>query len=172
MLRRVNVLYTKGIKILCTAELGISLLALAAMVGLNTVEIVRRYCFGLSIVWVQEATALFLVWFTFMGFSMITYAKKDIYIDFIVDAIPGRAHRAVKLFVILANVVFILLFIYCSCRLFLTQGGQTSIVARYPMRLRTAAPLLCGITLLLIYIEVLRDFFFRKEAGKNGGIEG
>lgn len=168
MLHRINAFYSRCVKALCTVELGISVLSLAAMVILNTVEIVRRYVWGLSIVWVQEVTVLFLVWFTFMGFSMITYMKKDIYIDFIVDRFPNKARRIVKLLVILANILFIVLFLDCSLRLFLIQGGQTSIVARYPMQYRSVAPLINAVTLLLIYLEVFRDFILQKTSHSEG----
>ena len=171
MLRQISSFYSKFVKILCTVQLGISVLALGAMVALNTFEIIRRYFWGLSIVWVQEATVLFLVWFTFMGFSMITYAKKDIYIDFIVEMFPRKVRPVVKLLIILANIVFIVLFIDCSYRLFLVQGGQTSIVARYPMRFRSAAPLINAVTLLLIYIEVLKNFFSKQPEKQTGGVE-
>jgi len=158
MFKRIDSICAKGLKALCYTELTISVLSLVAMVVLNAFEIVRRYFWGLSLVWVQEITVLFMVWFTFMGFSMITYAKKDIYIDFLVEKMPRPAKKTVELLTILASLVFIVLYTYFTWKLFLSQGVQTTIVAKYPMRYRTMAPLINGITLLFIYIGLLKDW--------------
>jgi len=169
MLERIDAICAKGLKTLCYTELALSVLSLVAMVVLNTVEIVRRYFWGLSIVWVQEVTVLFMVWFTFMGFSMITYAKKDIYIDFLVEKLPGHGKRAVELLTILASMVFIVLYTYYTWKLFQSQGAQTTIVAKYPMRYRTMAPFINGITLLFIYIGLLKNWILGLKHKTVGG---
>jgi len=159
--------FSKLLRILCNAQQKLSIIALLAMVTLNTVEILRRYLFGASIIWVQEITVLLLVWFTFMGFSKITYDKNDIYIDLLVVKAPYPLRRALRIFVALLAFAFTVVYTYYTFRLCLQQGAQTTIVAKHPIVWRSIAPLINGFSMMLIFLGQLWDTIMGKNEIKG-----
>lgn len=160
--------YDKFVAALCKAQLALSVTALLAMVSLNAVEIARRYFFSLSIVWVQEVTVLLLLWFTFMGFSYVTYAKMDIYITLFVNKLSPPVAKSVVTFVTLVILLFLCVYTYYTMTLFFTQFGQTTVVARHPISWRTLAPLINGATMILVFVKNLRECLFpiKTQAGE------
>lgn len=164
----INNICSKFLKHLCDIQMKISLFSLVFMVLLNTFEIFRRFFFGLSIIWVQDITTLCLIWFTFTGFSKISYDKTDIYIEALLKKLPLTVRKFTKLFTIICCMFFSAIFFYFALRLFQSQYGQVSIVAKYPIGFRTAAAVLNGFTLVMINIGELKEWILTNSRKKEG----
>ena len=159
MLKKVDRIWLGFLKALCHAELGISLLCLVGIVGLNSFEIFRRQLFGISIIWVQEVTIFLMVWFTFMGFCYVSYSKKDIYITFLREKLPPTGQFVVRLIVIAGILVYLVPFTEYTWKLIFSQLGSFSSVARYPLWWKSAAALVGGVSLILVFVDELKDLF-------------
>lgn len=131
-------------------QTGIALLALALMVVINVAEIVSRSFFSFSFVWVQEVTLLLSCWAFFLGFSSITYHRKDIVILMFVDKLPGNLRRLAFIFATVGNAVFMVILAYSSYRLMLMQEGDSTMVVRIPTGLYTLSLIIASVSILWI----------------------
>lgn len=156
--------YKKLLKWLCDIQNVLAVVSLCTMIVLNAVEIFRRYFLGKSWIWIQEVTILFLVCFTFFGFSKVTFDRNDIAIDLILSKLKLKARKALQLILYVLVFVFCAVYTYYTYRLLLSQQGQLTLVARYPIMLRTIPPLINGISLTLIYFREIYDLLTGKEA--------
>lgn len=93
---------SKILQYACNIQHAVSITALIAMVVLNSIEIIRRFFFGLSWVWIQEYTILLLVIFTFCGFSKVVYDKNDVTIDLLTGHIPNTIRKVIQICVYLS----------------------------------------------------------------------
>ncbi|HEX7271894.1 MAG TPA: TRAP transporter small permease [Casimicrobiaceae bacterium] len=90
--------------------LAVALFAL--MFGVVILQVALRYVFNHPLVWTDEAAAYFLVWISFLGWTMASRKRIHIGIAFVVERLPGGARRALHAFWAAAAVVFaIVLFV-------------------------------------------------------------
>ena len=151
---------SKILQYACNIQHAVSITALIAMVVLNSIEIIRRFFFGLSWVWIQEYTILLLVIFTFCGFSKVVYDKNDVTIDLITGHIPNTIRKVIQICVYLSIICFCCIYTYYTYELLLSQAGQTTPVAHYPMQWRTIPALINGVSMTFIYLGELKDCLF------------
>lgn len=154
--------YRKALKAICDIQNVIAIAALLGMIGLNSVEIFRRYFFGKSWIWIQEITVLLLVFFTFFGFSKVVYDKNDIAIDLVLSKLPPFGRKTLQLALYLLVLAFCVIYSFYSYKLVLAQAAQVTVIARHPMNWRTIPALVNGITMCLIYIQEIIDTLFEK----------
>lgn len=156
--------YKKLLKWLCDIQNILAVISLCAMIGLNTVEIFRRYFLGKSWIWIQEVTILFLVCFTFFGFSKVVFDRNDITIALVLSRLKPGSRKVLQLALYVLVFVFCVTYTHYTYRLLLSQRGQLTLVARYPIMLRTIPPLINGASLVLIYFREIYDLITGKEA--------
>lgn len=74
--------------------------ALIAMMGamalLVFANVVMRYAFNFSIVWVEEVTRYLMVWVGFLGSGLVLRYGAHIAVDTFQDLLPQRAARALR----------------------------------------------------------------------------
>ncbi len=131
-------------------QTAIAITALALMVVINVAEIVSRFFFNFSLVWVQEVTLLLSCWAFFLGFSSISYYRKDIVILMFVQKLPGHLRRVAEFFAPFANAVFMLILAYSSFRLMLMQEGDSTMVVRIPTSLYTCSLLIASLSIFWV----------------------
>ena len=78
--------------------------ALVLMVSVTTVEVVRRYIFGMSFVWAEELVKFLLVGLTFIGGAGAFRAGAMAYLDLITSRLNEKWNKIIKL---VNNVVII-----------------------------------------------------------------
>ncbi|OPL09570.1 MAG: hypothetical protein AVO33_00310 [delta proteobacterium ML8_F1] len=149
-------------------QLGISMISLVAVIGINFIEILGRYLFNSSLVWVQDVSLLFMVWMIFPGSSVIAYQKRDVVITLLTDVLPERANKHLDYFKNGAVSLFFLVFSYYTLTLFLKQQGQTTVTASLPLQWYTLSLLINSSYVFLVY---LREFML-DITGKNLEKEG
>ncbi|MDF3003212.1 MAG: putative transporter, partial [Bacillota bacterium] len=71
--------------------------ALVLMVFITSMEVFRRYLFGVSFVWAEELVKFLLVGVTFIGGAAAFRSGGMAYLDLITSRLKGKADKAVKL---------------------------------------------------------------------------
>jgi len=80
----------------------------ALMFGVIVLQIALRYVFNHPLVWTDEAAQYFLVWVSFLGWTMAARRRIHIGINVLVDRLPARWRRALHLLWCAAGVSFAL----------------------------------------------------------------
>lgn len=98
-------------KILGTIEDFLGVTFLAGMVILIFMQVVLRYCFNHALNWSEEGARYLMIWCTGFGISASVRVGANIGIQAIVDALPGKAGKAVRL---LCEVLTLLIFAFLT----------------------------------------------------------
>ena len=93
----------------CSAELRPFCWSLS--VALNFVNVVGRYCFGVSIHWAEEMMLYLMVGCVFLGNGVVAWSGRQIRMDVIVGMMPPKARAALDLFSELLFIVTALLIV-------------------------------------------------------------
>jgi len=132
---------------------NIAMFIFLGMIALNVWEVFSRYAIGRSIFWIQEVTLLMLTYVVFLGFTSLTYYKKDINVAFIMENLPKGFQRVISII----GKCFVLFFLSYFSRyayiLFIRQIGDVSLVARIPLHFYTLPLVISGGTMLIIYFR-------------------
>ncbi len=92
-------------------ELLLGALLIILMVGIMVAEVVMRYVFNNSIIWVQEFVILLFIWMVMLGGSAASMTKTHVTITTFSQRMPKRARQVLQLFVslvILAVLAYLL----------------------------------------------------------------
>ncbi len=116
----------RKIGIVASLATGVSCLLLGAMVLLNATEIVSRYLFGGSLVWVQEITLFFVVWATYLGLIAATYDEKEIRINLLTSFLPHKIKLFVSFVEKFAILIVISIALYQSVNLMIGQWPRST----------------------------------------------
>lgn len=150
-------------------ECDFALILLALAIVLNAYEIFQRNVFGKSFIWLQEYSTLMLLWFALLGMCKIVYERQDICVDLFVKKFPQGIQNVIHLIVYALVAAFMAVATYYTWKLFLSQSGNYTIVARYPLQLRSLALLIgfvtMGINNAACFIGGLRDLVRTNEKG-------
>jgi len=80
---------------------------MAVMAVLVFANVVSRYLFNFSIIWVEELTRYMMVWVGFIGSGLVLRFGAHIAVDVFQDLLPARAARALRaLIVVILAVTF------------------------------------------------------------------
>lgn len=133
---------------------------LVGMISINILEIISRFVFRYSFVWVQEATLLLACWSIFLGFSVITYKKKDIAVHILVQYLPASLKRAVLALTAVINVLFLAVLAYSAMRLLTLQAEQVTLVIGFPVTLYNYPLIIAALSAMLAnLLDVFRGVF-------------
>ena len=150
-------------------ESHVALILLSVAIILNAYEIFQRNVLGKSFIWIQEISTLMLLWFALLGMSKIVNENVDIYVDLFIKKFPLSLRKVINVVVYAAITVVLVLIIYNTWLLLTSQLGTTSIVAKYPLWLRSAA-LLIGMSTMAI--KYFASFIGSVAAILHSGKEG
>jgi TRAP-type C4-dicarboxylate transport system permease small subunit len=131
-----------------------------------SVQIVLRYCFGNSLIWVEEVVVYFNVWIGFLGISYCVRYKNDMRID--VSAILPKNFAKILRFI--SDGILFLSYLYLGNTGIkvvraLMRTHQKSPAARIPMYFVYSA-LLVGC--ILATIRFLQRFYLYVRQAKKG----
>ena len=119
------------------AQGWVALILLGLALVLNAYEIFQRNLFRKSFIWLQEYSTLMLLWFAMLGTSKIVYDDQDIVVDLFVSKFPAALRKIVSVIVDVLVIAFVVVALKETYTLFLSQRGNTTIVAQYPLALRS-----------------------------------
>lgn len=101
-------------KILGTIEDALGVLFLAGMVILIFMQVVLRWVFGSALNWSEEAARYLMIWCTGFGISASVRKGANIGIQAIVDALPQRLEKIVRLICELLTLAIFIFLTYAS----------------------------------------------------------
>ncbi|HHV79544.1 MAG TPA: TRAP transporter small permease [Firmicutes bacterium] len=88
--------------------------AFGIMTLVTSVEVIRRYIFGLSFPWAEELVRFLLVWVTFIGGSVAFKRGELVYLDLFVDKLSPTFKKVAKGIVTAVTLVFLLITLWLS----------------------------------------------------------
>lgn len=139
----------------------ISIAALVCCILLNSYEIFSRLMLGASNYWIQDATSFCMVWFVFLGMIDITWEKKDIYIELLLDAVSEGVSRIIKIAIHILTASFTTFVSYKITQYMQLNIGKKMTTAPIPQNANTIAMLICMIfmTMFAVYdlMRLLRN---------------
>nr|WP_142411103.1 TRAP transporter small permease subunit [Clostridium sp. Marseille-P7770] len=117
----------------------IAVVALVAAIVLNAYEILQRNLWGNSFIWIQEISVLLMLWFAMLGLPKVANDNADICLDLFINKLPPSARKIVDLLVAAMLVFMNYILLVNLYKLYLSQGNNVTIVARYPLKFRSYA---------------------------------
>lgn len=64
-----------------------------AMTGLAVLQVVLRYVFASSLIWVEEVSVIIMLWMTWLGVSVLWLTQSHIAVDFLTSRLSQRINR-------------------------------------------------------------------------------
>ena len=74
-----------------TAALGTCVIA---MTGLAVLQVILRYVFAASLIWVEEVSVIIMLWMTWLGVTVLWLTRSHIAVDFLTGRLSQRTNRA------------------------------------------------------------------------------
>ena len=93
--------------------LGFSLgLCATTMAGLAVLQVILRYVFASSLMWVEEASVIIMLWMTWLGGSLLWLTKSHIVVDLLTNQFSPRIQKTIAslidvLVIILTGTLFV-----------------------------------------------------------------
>lgn len=82
--------FQKVIIRLLTAALGLCVMTMA---GLAVLQVVLRYVFSSTLIWVEEVSVILMLWMTWLGVTVLWLTHKHIAVDFLTARLPRGTNR-------------------------------------------------------------------------------
>jgi TRAP-type transport system small permease protein len=109
--------------------------AFIAAVGLNFINVIGRYGFGISILSADELQIFIMVFMTFLGAAVVAWRGQHLRMDVVVNALPAPLRRLVRI-VELVVIVILATFVLWNSTFYAEQMfsfGRVSDMGRVPM---------------------------------------
>lgn len=124
-------------------------LLLAVMVVLVFGNVVLRYGFSASIGWVEELSRYMMVWLAWLAIGLAYRSGAHIALDFLENALPEAAARALRAFTLVTMIGFFGALIYLGGQYAIFSWGDETPMLRLPFGLiRLAIPVGSAVMLL------------------------
>lgn len=138
---------------------------MATMATLVFVNVVSRYMFNHSIIWVEELTQYQMIWITWLGAGLALREGRHVAVDVFEAMMPPGLRRAVRVVIGAAMLAFLATLVVLGLRIAEFTWTQETPVLQIP----TGVPylgvpigaLVCGLHLVLVF----RDFVERRFEG-------
>ncbi len=136
-------------------------------------NVVSRYVFNYSLVWVEELTQYQMIWITWLGAGLALREGRHVAVDLLQDALPARLRRIVRWGIVATMLAFLLALAWYGVQIVAFSWDQET-----PMLgLRTGIPYLgipIGAAVFALHLVLFaRDFVeHRFEHIEEAGAEG
>jgi TRAP-type C4-dicarboxylate transport system permease small subunit len=135
---------------------------MGSMAALVFANVVSRYVYNHSIIWVEELTQYQMIWITYLGAGLALRQGRHVAVELIEDLLPAGLRRGLRVFIGLAILGFLLAAAWFGFQIVAFTWNQETPV----MNIRTGIPylgvpigaLVCALHLVLVF----RDFVERR----------
>lgn len=142
-------------------------LSLAVLVVLTFGQVVGRYVFGSSYGWVEELSIVILCWTAWTTACLLLKDNRHLMVNVVVDRLPGKYRRLVRLSMVVVVFFFLLIVIYASKGTIEAMAGITFISFPLPINIKFySVPV--GAALLAYY--VIRSLFSEFRGAQHGDL--
>ena len=130
------------IRALLTLETAVAGLATAGVVLCVIWGVFTRYITAQPAVWTAELSGILFTWIVFLGATAAFHEDQHIRVGLLVDILPIRARRVIRLLVDLLMIAFLIYAAWLSYVMMLKGATRPSPILRIPFSLVYLAPLL------------------------------
>ena len=107
---------------------------MATMALLVFVNVVSRYVFNYSIIWVEELTQYQMIWIAYLGAGLALREGRHVAVDTLQDLLPARLRRFVRLAIWFAIAVFLVTLTILGFQIAAFTWNQETPVHEHPHR--------------------------------------
>lgn len=124
---------------------------------LLTLNVIGRYCFGVSLKWAEELTNYIIIWITFLAGVVCLRKGMQISMDAVVLQFSDSKQEVIKKITNTVGLIFSLIIVWFGFKLTLMafSTGQVSPALMVPMYIPYAVLPLSGIFMALEYLEFI-----------------
>ena len=138
--------------------------ALALMASIVFIQVINRNIIGGSFKWVEELSAMCMIWITFLGAALATTLNAHTRIELFVALLPKRLSQAIFAFGDLACAIFSIALCYYSYPLIVANLHTMSPAMKLPLAINyivffVSAFLIC----IFMILRAIEDFKGKKE---------
>jgi TRAP-type C4-dicarboxylate transport system permease small subunit len=105
---------------------------MATMSVLVFANVVSRYVFNASIIWVEELTQYQMIWITYLGAGLALREGRHVAVEVLQDVLPPALRRYVRWFVALAMLAFLVTLAVLGFRIVQFTWNQETPVMNIP----------------------------------------
>lgn len=139
----------KAIKRLADAIGMIAGILFIALFILNIIQILNRYLFGISFLWIPDLTRMLFVWVVFLGGATAYIRGQHLMIDFVKNKFSQKAIKGADALIDLGMAAFLILLIIKGIRITLVRLNIPYDAWEVPTAIAyVAVPVACLIMLL------------------------
>ncbi len=145
---------------------GLSMAILAVIVLVTVAGVFMRYVAGMPFTWLEELQQALMVWFTFLGASVLMQEDKHISMNFLVVRFPARVQYAFGLFrMIIMTAVLVFLFVWGILLLFIARQKITPSLGIPYTFIDVAVP----VSAAAMLVHLFRGFANRNAVDRDSG---
>jgi TRAP-type C4-dicarboxylate transport system permease small subunit len=141
---------------------GLVVALMASMATLVFINVVTRYVFSHSIIWVEELTQYEMIWVAYLGAGLALREGRHVAVDTLQDHLPAGARKALRTLIALAIAAFLLILIVLGVQIAAFTWNQETPVLNMPTGLPYLAVPLGAAGLLLNLLMFWRRFVARE----------
>lgn len=148
-------------KILENLEEYIAVISLLVTSLLVFMQVVLRYGFNSSLIWVEEAARYIIIWFIFIGSSIAVREKAHATVDAVVTFLPPLFKTIFSILANLAGIVFCIIVVWSGFEMVsgVIKYGNITPAMGIPMAIPYLAVPVGGCLMLIRFIQLLvKDF--------------
>lgn len=135
---------------------------MASMAVLVFANVVSRYLFNHSVIWVEEFTQYQMIWITWLGAGLALREGRHVAVDLLQDALPETTRRLVRAAIAATMLAFLLALAWYGVRIVAFTWDQETPM----MGIRTGIPYL-GIPIGALVFALHLVLFFREFVGQR-----
>lgn len=142
-------------------------------VGIMFVGVVSRYIFNHPLTFVDEVGPIFIVWSTFVGYSIALRKDEHIKMDILYVAVKGKWKRAMDLFSYICGAAFAFFMMRYGFLAMMMQRNMNRVtqILEIPVWITYLIIPFIGAVLLIRYIGMIVAFFRPRGAESGSGSE-
>lgn len=140
------------------ANQWVIILMMGTMASLVFVNVVSRYVFNASIIWVEELTQYQMIWITYLGAGLALREGRHVAVDVFQDMLPESLRRYVRYFVGLAILAFLAALVVLGLQIVAFTWNQETPVMNIPTGVPYLGVPIGALVMALHLVLVLRDF--------------
>jgi TRAP-type transport system small permease protein len=148
--------------VLVSVNQWLIVLLMASMAVLVFANVISRYMFGKSFIWVEELTQYQMIWVTYLGAGLALREGRHVAVDTLQDLLPAHARHLLRQFIALAIAAFLLALCVLGVQIAIFTWGQETPVLGVPAGLPYLAIPVGAAACLLHLATFWRDYVERR----------
>jgi TRAP-type C4-dicarboxylate transport system permease small subunit len=134
------------------------ILMMGTMALLVFVNVVTRYVFNFSIIWVEELTQYQMIWITYLGAGLALREGRHVAVEVFQDRLPPRLRRHARTLVGLAMLAFLVTLAVLGFRIAQFTWNQETPVLNIPTGIPYLGVPIGALVMALHLVLVFRDY--------------